>query len=43
MDEYKETNQSDYLKLIHKLVIYTIEEKTVNNFNFKVLVKVQNV
>ena len=32
-------NQEDYLKLIHKLVVLIIEEKTYNNFNFKVIHK----
>jgi len=33
------SNKQDYLKLIHKLVVYTIEEKTYHNFNFKVIHK----
>jgi len=35
----QDEEQEDYLKLIHKLVVYTIEERTYNNFNFKVLHK----
>ena len=35
----EDENQEDYLKLIHKLVILIIEEKTYNDFNFKVLHK----
>mgnify|MGYP000899847015 FL=1 len=39
IEEQKASKRQDYLKLIHKLVVYTIEEKTYNNFNFKVIHK----
>ena len=37
LGDCEDENQEDYLKLVHKLVVLIIEEKTYNNFNFKVL------
>ncbi len=39
LDDIEDENQKDYLKLIHKLVVLLIEEKTHSGFNFKVLHK----